>query len=191
MLTLEGRRGKPEQALAENPHTLSLVFLNPILRREEVRGFKDTWSLSLWQRHIATSRRCSGLILQSGAPSHPQPRASLSSAKGRGAGGALYTSLPRAADQEPLALGRLSVASPLLRGCAGSPCHPHPRLALSPSLQPSRPERAHRGSGTWARGRRRLLLPLPEPKPEPARLPSMLQALRPPSAQPLAQAQKG
>lgn len=101
------------------------------------------------------------------------------------------TGLPGAADEEPHALGNLSAASPQLRGSAGSPSHPHPRLALNPSLQSSRPERAHRGSGTWARGRRRPLLPLPEPKPQPARSPSMLRALQPPSAQPLAQAQPG
>lgn len=113
--------------------------------------------------------------------------------KGSGSWGSLAHWSSGAANGEPHALGSLSAASPQLRRCAGSPSHPHPRLALNPSLQPSRPERAHRGSGTWARGRRRPLLPLPlpEPKPQPASSPSMLRALQPPSAQPLAQAQPG
>lgn len=58
VLTLGGRRGKPEPALAENLQTSSpgVSEPNPILRRGEVRGFKDTCNLCLWWRHVAASR---------------------------------------------------------------------------------------------------------------------------------------
>lgn len=159
-------------------------------------GFKDTWNLSLQLRHVAASSRCSRLILWSGAPRHPPPSPgfrsdSLRSAKGGGSWGSLAHQSSRSCrrgapcPREPV--GGFPSAARARRLSS-----PPPPTARPCSLPPAPwPERAHRGSGTWARGRRRPLLPLPEPKPEPepARSPSMLRALQPPSAQPLARAQ--
>ncbi|XP_070089455.1 uncharacterized protein [Equus caballus] len=136
VLTPGGRRGKPEQALAGNPHTRTLphpVFLNPFLRRREVTGFKDTWNPSLWRRQVAASDCRSRLILRSGAPPPtPHPRVTLR--------------------PPPLCYGR-GAASPRLRWCAGSPRRPHPRLALLPSLPPSSPAGRSAHTGAPARGR--------------------------------------
>lgn len=115
VLTPGGRRGKPEQALAGNPHTRTLphpVFLNPFLRRREVTGFKDTWNPSLWRRQVAASDCRSRLILRSGAPPPtPHPRVTLRPPPlcyGRGVlGEPLHASLPGAAVVEPRALGSL------------------------------------------------------------------------------------
>lgn len=191
VLTLGGRR-QSWKKLSLGACILSHgCFWTPFFARRSVgvQGFLEPAPLAETCSHL---QPLLGLILRSGAP--PQPPLACHPASLRHpllckGSGSLHTGLPGAADEEPHALGSLSAASPQPHGCAGSPSHP--QLALNPSLQPSRPERAHRGSSTWARGRRRPLLPLPEPKPQPARSPSMLRALQPPSAQPLAQAQRG
>lgn len=122
----------------------------------------------------------------------PTPAAlgSLGSARG-GEAGILARESPRSCRQAPCALGSLSAAaSPRLPGVRAAP-PPPPRLPPLP-LPPAPPAGARTpGLRTWARGRRRPLLPLPEPEPEPARSLSMLRALRPPSAQLLAPAQPG
>lgn len=75
----------------------------------------------------------------------PRPRQAPSALQREGgAGEALHTSLPGAADEEPRALPSLSAASPRLRECAGSPRHPH---AGSPSLPPSSPAAGARTPG--------------------------------------------
>lgn len=152
VLTLGTRQGKPEQALARNPHTVSLVFLNPILRREEVRGFKDTWNLSLWQIHVATSGGCSGLVLGVGCPPTPAPRRHP----------ALF--LQREGELgEPctLVFPELQTRSPEPSGdsrwpprcCAGVPALPATPTRGSPSLPPSCPAGRSAHTRAPARGR--------------------------------------
>lgn len=108
---------------------------------------------------------CSGLILRSGAPPTPTP-ASLRLpllCKGRGKLGQpctlVFPELQRGARRPRPSGASQAAASP---GCPRERALPAtpPVAPLAPSLQPRWPERAHRGSGTWARGRRRQLLPL-------------------------------
>ena len=115
-----------------------------------------------------------------------------------GAGEPCTPVFPELQDEEPRALWSLSAASSQLCRCADPSPHPLPPLALASSLQP-RGQSAH--TGAPARGRAggcgrccRCRSPSPSPSPSPSRdetaiSPSMLRALRPPSAQPLPGAQ--
>lgn len=140
---------------------------------------------------------CSGLILRSGAPPTPTP-ASLRLpllCKGRGKLGQpctlVFPELQRGAlrprPREPLRQ-RLPLAAP------GSGLSPPPRPWL-PSLPPSSPAGQSAHTGAPARGRAggggSCCRCAAGAQPEPARSPSMLRALRPPSAQLLARAHPG
>lgn len=128
------------------------------------------------------TRSCLGAdpAAEQGAPPHPHSPGFHSLQRKR----ALRSPLLRAQARGPAPSGAPAGCPPPCGG-AGCPRRPHRRLALAPSFQLRQPERAHRGSRTWARGRRRPLLP--EPKPEQGRSPSMLREPepRPLSAHPL------
>lgn len=164
-------------------------FLKPILRggrRDGVQGYLEPVPLAETRSLLQPLLAADPVQWSAPAPGRLPPLC-----KGRGELGKpctlVFLELQTRSPVPSRASQRLPLGCASVQALLATPTQARPR-----SLPPApRPERAHRGSGTWARGRRRPLLPLPEPKPEPqpARLPSMLPALRPPSALPLAGAQ--
>lgn len=187
VLTLGGRRGKPEQAVPGNLQAPSLRFGTPFSSGETGGGSKGL-GYSPFAETVET-RSCSGADpAERGAPPRPHsPGFHSGSLQREGtARGPCASPFLELQARSPAPSGA-PAACPRPHGGAGCPRRPHPRLALAPFFQLRQPERAHRGSRTWARGRRRPLLP--EPKPEQGRSPSMLREPRPPCAQPLAPAE--
>ncbi|XP_012588694.1 PREDICTED: CLK4-associating serine/arginine rich protein-like [Condylura cristata] len=106
--------GKPDPAPAGSPHTPSLSISEPRSSQGELRGFWDTWNLSLRQKLSSLQPPLPGADPVERIP-HPRPQPP-SSAKGGGKEGAAHSSLPGAADTE---LGALGASRRLSLGCAG------------------------------------------------------------------------